>query len=222
MKEKKTIKGVKKTTQNYTGKVVNVVKKIIAVALLMGIMLTAAQAIRMFKHWYESRTNDVGVEDVQKQENVTFEDVKTLIEEYRAAIENNDVEEVKALESKLSKGNYFETLNEEFKEQVVESLGYDSQKVKIVTARDGVFLVDKKKAEKNMIFDHTGQINASVKYIDKNGKNPIIPQEIKTMVEAIGRDVSFARFRSLKDLERHYSNFEYVEDYVVELDDIER
>ena len=75
MKEKKTIKGVKKTTQNYTGKVVNVVKKIIAVALLMGIMLTAAQAIRMFKHWYESRTNDVGVEDVQKQENVTFEDV---------------------------------------------------------------------------------------------------------------------------------------------------
>ena len=42
------------------------------------------------------------------------------------------------------------------------------------------------------------------------------------MVEAIGRDVSFARFRSLKDSERHYSNFEYVEDYVVEIDDIER
>lgn len=222
MKEKRTIKGVKDTDQKYTGRVVGTIKKIIALALTLGIIITAAQAIRMYNHWRDSKTNSVGVEDVQKLEKVTFEDVKSLVEEYRDAKENNDTEKIKALEEKLGKGNYFEVLNEKFKEEIVKSLGYDPQKVEVVVVRGGVFLIDREKASQRVIVDHTGQINPGVKYIDENGKNPPIPQEMKTMADTLGRDISFARFRNLRDLDGHYSNLEYVEDYEVEVDDIER
>ena len=171
MKEKRTIKGVKENTQNYKGKAVDTIKKIVALALTLGIMITAAQAIRMYNRWRDSKTNGIGVGDVQKLKKVDFENVKSLVEEYRQAKENNDTEKIKSLEIKLSEGNYFEVLNESFKEQVVKSLGYDPQKVKVVSARDGVFLVDKEKASGRLLVDHTGQINSGVKYIDKNGKN---------------------------------------------------
>lgn len=222
MKEKRTIKGVKENTQNYKGKAVDTIKKIVALALTLGIMITAAQAIRMYNRWRDSKTNGIGVENVQKLKKVDFENVKSLVEEYRQAKENNDTEKIKSLEIKLSEGNYFEVLNESFKEQVVKSLGYDPQKVKVVSARDGVFLVDKEKASGRLLVDHTGQINSGVKYIDKNGKNPPIPQEMKEMIDALGKDISFARYRSIRDLEWHYSNFEYVGNYEIEKDDFER
>ena len=83
-------------------------------------------------------------------------------------------------------------------------------------------LVDKEKASQRMIMDHTGQINPAVKYYDANGKNPPIPNEMKTMADNLGKDISFARFRGMKDLEEHYANFEYIKGYVLEVEDFER
>lgn len=222
MKEKRTINGVKDTKQNYTGNVVGTIKKIIALALTLGIVITAAQAIRFFNHWRDAKGKDVVAEDVQKLKEVTFEDVKEIVKDYREAQENNDTERLKALDEKLQKGNYFEVLNSELKEQIVESLGLDTEKVEVVIARDGVFLVDKEKASQRMIMDHTGQINPAVKYYDANGKNPPIPNEMKTMADNLGKDISFARFRGMKDLEEHYANFEYIKGYVLEIEDFER
>ena len=222
MKEKRTINGVKDTKQNYTGNVVGTIKKIIALALTLGIVITAAQAIRFFNHWRDAKGKDIVAEDVQKLKEVTFEDVKEIVKDYREAQENNDTERLKALEEKLQKGNYFEVLNSELKEQIVESLGLDTEKVEVVIARDGVFLVDKEKASQRMIMDHTGQINPAVKYYDANGKNPPIPNEMKTMADNLGKDISFARFRGMKDLEEHYANFEYIKGYVLEVEDFER
>lgn len=222
MKEKRTINGVKDTKQNYTGNVVGTIKKIIALALTLGIVITAAQAIRFFNHWRDAKGKDVVAEDVQKLKEVTFEDVKEIVKDYREAQENNDTERLKALDEKLQKGNYFEVLNSELKEQIVESLGLDTEKVEVVIARDGVFLVDKEKASQRMIMDHTGQINPAVKYYDANGKNPPIPNEMKTMADNLGKDISFARFRGMKDLEEHYANFEYIKGYVLEVEDFER
>ena len=88
MKEKRTIKGVKENTQNYKGKAVDTIKKIVALALTLGIMITAAQAIRMYNRWRDSKTNGIGVGDVQKLKKVDFENVKSLVEEYRQAKED--------------------------------------------------------------------------------------------------------------------------------------
>ena len=147
---------------------------------------------------------------------VTFEDVKAIVEEYREAVESNDIEKQKSLNIKFAEGDYFSALLGKYKEQIVESLDLDPEKVEVVLARDGTFLVDKEKAKGKVIFDHAGQLLDSVKYLDKNGKNPQIPYEIKKMFNDLGTDMSVARYRGISDLERHYSNYEYIEQYEIE------
>lgn len=222
MKEKREIKGVKDTNQNYKGNCCGIIKKILALVLAAGMIITAAEAIRMYNQWRASKTQGTGIGQQDKLKDVSFEDVKSIIEEYREAEKNNDTEKIKALNIKLNEGNYFGALYEEFREQMVESLGHDPEKVEVFIARDGVFLIDKEKASKRMIVDFTGQINSSVKYIGKDGKNPKIPSEMKEMVRKLGDDKSFAKYNGIRELDQHYSNYEYLLEYVPERDSGER
>lgn len=222
MREKKEINGIKDTEQNYKGNAYGVIKKIIALVLSAGMVITAAEALRMYNQWRASKTPETEISNQDKVKEVSFEDVKNLVEEYREAKRNNDTEKIKSLDLKLSQGNYFEVLFRNFKEQMVESLGFDSEKVEIVIARNGTFLVDKEKAKGKVIMDHTGQISSSVKYIDKTGKNPIVPSEMQEMASLLGTDISAAKYKKMSDLESHYSNFEYVLEYEPEIEDSER
>lgn len=211
MKEKREIKGVKETNENYTGNVSGIVKKIIAIALSLGMLLTAAQAIRMYNEWKASRSNDTKIENVQKS--ISFEDVKNIIKEYREAVENNDSETIEKLDKQVKGGKYFDALFKEFEKELVKTLGYDPEVVEIVTARDGTFLVDKTKSAQRLAITSNGTINPWVKYIGKDGKNPPIPQELKEMYDELGKDMSFAGIRGIEGLEFHYSNLEALEDY---------
>ncbi|MBR3882080.1 MAG: hypothetical protein IKJ36_02300 [Clostridia bacterium] len=216
MKEKRKINGIKDNNQNYKGNVSEIVKKIMALVLSLGMMITAAEAIRMYNQWRASKNPEVGIENHDELKKVTFEDVKAIVEEYREAVESNDIEKQKSLNIKFAEGDYFSALLGKYKEQIVESLDLDPEKVEVVLARDGTFLVDKEKAKGKVILDHAGQLLDSVKYLDKNGKNPQIPYEIKKMFNDLGTDMSVARYRGISDLERHYSNYEYIEQYEIE------
>lgn len=216
MKEKRKINGIKDNNQNYKGNVSEIAKKIMALVLSLGMMITAAEAIRMYNQWRASKNPEVGIENHDELKKVTFEDVKAIVEEYREAVESNDIEKQKSLNIKFAEGDYFSALLGKYKEQIVESLDLDSEKVEVVLARDGTFLVDKEKAKGKVILDHAGQLIDSVKYLDKNGKNPQIPYEIKKMFNDLGTDMSVARYRRISDLERHYSNYEYIEQYEIE------
>lgn len=222
MKEKREIKGIKDTNENYNGNAYGIIKKIIALVLAAGMVITAAEAIRMYNQWHASKTQGTQIGQQDKLKDVSFEDVKSIVEEYRKALQDNDLEKIKSLEIKVREGNYFEVLFSGFKEQMVESLGFDSKKVEVVIARDGVFLVDKEKAKGKVIVDHTGQISNKVKYIDGKGKNPQIPMEMKNMVSALGTDMSAAKFKGMSDLEGHFSNYEELLTYVAEKDIGER
>lgn len=216
MKEKRKINGIKDNNQNYKGNVSEIVKKIMALVLSLGMMITAVEAIRMYNQWRASKNPEVGIENHDELKKVTFEDVKAIVEEYREAVESNDIEKQKSLNIKFAEGDYFSALLGKYKEQIVESLDLDPEKVEVVLARDGTFLVDKEKAKGKVILDHAGQLLDSVKYLDKNGKNPQIPYEIKKMFNDLGTDMSVARYRGISDLERHYSNYEYIEQYEIE------
>lgn len=216
MKEKRKINGIKDNNQNYKGNVSEIAKKIMALVLSLGMMITAAEAIRMYNQWRASKNPEVGIENHDELKKVTFEDVKAIVEEYREAVESNDIEKQKSLNIKFAEGDYFSALLGKYKEQIIESLDLDPEKVEVVLARDGTFLVDKEKAKGKVIFDHAGQLLDSVKYLDKNGKNPQIPYEIKKMFNDLGTDMSVARYRGIRDLERHYSNYEYIEQYEIE------
>ena len=216
MKEKRKINGIKDNNQNYKGNVSEIAKKIMALVLSLGMMITAAEAIRMYNQWRASKNPEVGIENHDELKKVTFEDVKAIVEEYREAVESNDIEKQKSLNIKFAEGDYFSALLGKYKEQIVESLDLDPEKVEVVLARDGTFLVDKEKAKGKVIYDHAGQLLDSVKYLDKNGKNPQIPYEIKKMFNDLGTDMSVARYRGIRDLERHYSNYEYIEQYEIE------
>lgn len=216
MKEKRKINGIKDNNQNYKGNVSEIAKKIMALVLSLGMMITAAEAIRMYNQWRASKNPEVGIENHDELKKVTFEDVKAIVEEYREAVESNDIEKQKSLNIKFAEGDYFSALLGKYKEQIVESLDLDPEKVEVVLARDGTFLVDKEKAKGKVILDHAGQLIDSVKYLDKNGKNPQIPYEIKKMFNDLGTDMSVARYRGISDLERHYSNYEYIEQYEIE------
>lgn len=216
MKEKRKINGIKDNNQNYKGNVSEIAKKIMALVLSLGMMITAAEAIRMYNQWRASKNPEVGIENHDELKKVTFEDVKAIVEEYREAVESNDIEKQKSLNIKFAEGDYFSALLGKYKEQIVESLDLDPEKVEVVLARDGTFLVDKEKAKGKVIYDHAGQLLDSVKYLDKNGKNPQIPYEIKKMFNDLGTDMSVARYRGISDLERHYSNYEYIEQYEIE------
>lgn len=216
MKEKRKINGIKDNNQNYKGNVSEIAKKIMALVLSLGMMITAAEAIRMYNQWRASKNPEVGIENHDELKKVTFEDVKAIVEEYREAVESNDIEKQKSLNIKFAEGDYFSALLGKYKEQIVESLDLDPEKVEVVLARDGTFLVDKEKAKGKVIFDHAGQLLDSVKYLDKNGKNLQIPYEIKKMFNDLGTDMSVARYRGISDLERHYSNYEYIEQYEIE------
>lgn len=216
MKEKRKINGIKDNNQNYKGNVSEIAKKIMALVLSLGMMITAAEAIRMYNQWRASKNPEVGIENHDELKKVTFEDVKAIVEEYREAVESNDIEKQKSLNIKFAEGDYFSALLGKYKEQIVESLDLDPEKVEVVLARDGTFLVDKEKAKGKVIFDHAGQLLDSVKYLDKNGKNPQIPYEIKKMFNDLGTDMSVVRYRGISDLERHYSNYEYIEQYEIE------
>lgn len=216
MKEKRKINGIKDNNQNYKGNVSEIAKKIMALVLSLGMMITAAEAIRMYNQWRASKNPEVGIENHDELKKVTFEDVKAIVEEYREAVESNDIEKQKSLNIKFAEGDYFSALLGKYKEQIVVSLDLDPEKVEVVLARDGTFLVDKEKAKGKVILDHAGQLLDSVKYLDKNGKNPQIPYEIKKMFNDLGTDMSVARYRGISDLERHYSNYEYIEQYEIE------
>lgn len=216
MKEKRKINGIKDNNQNYKGNVSEIAKKIMALVLSLGMMITAAEAVRMYNQWRASKNPEVGIENRDELKKVTFEDVKAIVEEYREAVESNDIEKQKSLNIKFAEGDYFSALLGKYKEQIVESLDLDPEKVEVVLARDGTFLVDKEKAKGKVILDHAGQLLDSVKYLDKNGKNPQIPYEIKKMFNDLGTDMSVARYRGISDLERHYSNYEYIEQYEIE------
>lgn len=216
MKEKRKINGIKDNNQNYKGNVSEIAKKIMALVLSLGMMITAAEAIRMYNQWRASKNPEVGIENHDELKKVTFEDVKAIVEEYREAVESNDIEKQKSLNIKFAEGDYFSALLGKYKEQIVVSLDLDPEKVEVVLARDGTFLVDKEKAKGKVILDHAGQLIDSVKYLDKNGKNPQIPYEIKKMFNDLGTDMSVARYRGISDLERHYSNYEYIEQYEIE------
>lgn len=220
MKEKRDINGVKENSQNYTGKATGIIKKILALALSLGIVLSAAQAIRMYNEWKSSKTQDTSIENVEK--GISFEDVKSLVQEYREAVKNNDNETIDKLEKKLHEGKYFDSLFGEFEKELIETLGYDPQNVDIVSARDGVFLVDKTKAAQRSAITSNGTINPWVKYIGENGKNPPIPTELKKMYTKLGEDMSFANIRGMEDLEAHFSNLESLEYYEIEEEDLSR
>ncbi len=211
MKEKREIKGVKETNENYTGNVSGIVKKIIAIALSLGMLLTAAQAIRMYNEWKASRSNDTKIENVQKS--ISFEDVQKIVEEYREAKKNNDTEKIDALNREAIEGNYTNVLFKGLKEEIIRSLGLDIEKVEVYEARDGVFLIDKEKIKKYAVVDHTGQINSRVKYVDKNGKNPKIPYEMRQMVSNLGKECGWGNHLRIADLEEYYADFEYVAEY---------
>lgn len=222
MREKRKINGVKDTEQNYKGNAYGTIKKVIALVLSAGMLITAAEALRMYNQWRDSKIPGTEVSDQKNVKDVSFEDVKKLVEEYREAKRNNDTEKIKSLDLKLSQGNYFEVLFGNFKEQMVESLGFDPERVEIVIARNGTFLVDKEKAKDKAVVDHTGQISSSVKYIDETGKNPKVPRKMQNMVSLLGTDVSVAKYKKMVDLESHYSNFEYLLEYEPEIDGDER
>ena len=221
MKNKREIKGIKDTNKNYTGHTNGIIKKIIALLLSAGIIITAAEAIELYNKWRASRTQDIEASQQEKIKQVSFEEVKQLVEEYREAISNNDTEKISSLESKLHEGNYFETLYGIVKTQAVESLGLDPEKVEVFTARDGIFLIDREKAKDRMRVDHTGQINPGVKYIAQNGKKPSIPSDMKKIISSLGDDKSAARYKRMDDLEAHYSNYEYLVEYELEIDERE-
>lgn len=213
MKKKKTITGVKKTTENYTGNVCSIIKRIIAAALALGVAITAAVAIKLFYKWQETRREEAGIVSQDNIKKVSFEDVQKIVEEYREAKKNNDTERIDELNREVSEGNYTSVLYEVLKEEIVRSLGLDPEKVEVYEARDGVFLIDKENAKKYAIVDHTGQINNRVKYIDKNGKNPKIPYEMRQMVSDLGRVHGWGRHVRMADLDTYYANFEYVAEY---------
>lgn len=219
MKEKREIKGVKDTNENYTGHVKGIVTKIIALLLSVGIIITAVEAIELYNRWRASRTQDIEASQQEKIKQVSFQEVKQLVEEYREAVSNNDTEKISSLESKLHEGNYFDVLYGIVKTQAVESLGLDPEKVEVFTARDGIFLIDKEKAKDRLRVDHTGQINPGVKYIAQNGKNPSIPSDIKKIISSLGDDMSAARYKRMDDLEVHYSNYEYLVEYELEIEE---
>lgn len=219
MKEKREIKGVKDTNENYTGHVKGIVTKIIALLLSVGIIITAVEAIELYNRWRASRTQDIEASQQEKIKQVSFQEVKQLVEEYREAVSNNDTEKISSLESKLHEGNYFDVLYGIVKTQAVESLGLDPEKVEVFTARDGIFLIDKEKAKDRLSVDHTGQINPGVKYIAQNGKNPSIPSDIKKIISSLGDDMSAARYKRMDDLEAHYSNYEYLVEYELEIEE---
>lgn len=58
--------------------------------------------------------------------------------------------------------------------------------------------------------------------ISCNGKNPIIPTEMKKMVSKLVDDMSAAKYKKVSDLESHYSNFECLLEYEPEIKDNER
>ncbi len=213
MKKKKTITGVKKTTESYTGNVCSIIKRIIAAALALGVAITAAVAIKLFYKWQETRRQEAGIVAQDNIKKVSFEDVQKIVEEYREAKNNNDTERIEELNREVSEGNYAGVLYKGLKEEIVRSLGLDPEKVEVYEARDGVFLIDKEKSKKRAIVDHTGQINNWVKYVDKNGKNPKIPYEMKQMVSDLGRVCGWGRYMRIADLDAYYADFEYVAGY---------
>ena len=213
MKKKKTITGVKKTTESYTGNVCSIIKRIIAAALALGVAITAAVAIKLFYKWQETRRQEAGIVAQDNIKKVSFEDVQKIVEEYREAKKNNDTERIEELNREVSEGNYAGVLYKGLKEEIVRSLGLDPEKVEVYEARDGVFLIDKEKSKKRAIVDHTGQINNWVKYVDKNGKNPKIPYEMKQMVSDLGRVCGWGRYMRIADLDAYYADFEYVSGY---------
>lgn len=213
MKKKKTITGVKKTTESYTGNVCSIIKRIIAAALALGVAITAAVAIKLFYKWQETRRQEAGIVAQDNIKKVSFEDVQKIVEEYREAKNNNDTERIEELNREVSEGNYAGVLYKGLKEEIVRSLGLDPEKVEVYEARDGVFLIDKEKSKKRAIVDHTGQINNWVKYVDKNGKNPKIPYEMKQMVSDLGRVCGWGRYMRIADLDAYYADFEYVSGY---------
>ena len=213
MKEKRNINGVKDTNQNYKGTVAEIVKKIIAIALSLGMMITAAQAIRMYNEWRASKTQDIESAQKENIKQVSFEDVQKIVEEYREAKKNNDTEKIDALNREAIEGNYTSVLFKGLKEEIIRSLGLDIEKVEVYEARDGVFLIDKEKIKKYAVVDHTGQINSRVKYVDKNGKNPKIPYEMRQMVSNLGKECGWGNHLRIADLEEYYADFEYVAEY---------
>ena len=63
MKEKRKINGIKDNNQNYKGNVSEIAKKIMALVLSLGMMITAAEAIRMYNQWRASKNPEVGIEN---------------------------------------------------------------------------------------------------------------------------------------------------------------
>lgn len=213
MKKKKNITGVKKTTESYTGNVYSIVKRIIAAALALGVAITAAVAIRLFHKWQETRRQEAGIVAQDNIKKVSFEDVQKIVEEYREAKKNNDTERIEELKREVSEGDYASVLYKGLKEEIVRSLGLNPEKVEVFEARDGVFLIDKEKAKEHARVDHTGQISSRVKYIDKNGKNPKIPYEMRKMVSDLGKVHGMGKYMRIDELDAYYTDFEYVSEY---------
>ena len=104
MKEKRKVSLNKDNKKSYKGNVGIVIRKILAVALSIGLMITAAEAIRLFNQWYASRHNETNI--TVQQEEISMEEVKALVEEYRAA--GNDETKISALNEKLKDPKYME------------------------------------------------------------------------------------------------------------------
>ena len=215
MKEKRKMSLNKDNKKSYKGNVGIVIRKILAVALSIGLMITAAEAIRLFNQWYASRHNETNI--TVQQEEISMEEVKALVEEYRAA--GNDETKISALNEKLKDPKYMEALYRGFKEEMVIALGLDPEKVEVFEARDGIFLIDKTRVAGKLMVDHTGQINPAVKYLNKEGKNPPIPKDMKDMYYDISRDFALSGMIGIETFDGHYSNLEYLQDYQLDLGD---
>lgn len=218
MKNRRKINGVKNTNENYKGNASVIVKKIVALLLSVGMIITAAEAIELYNRWRASKTKDTETAEKQNIREVSLEDVKQIVEEYREAKNNNDTEKIKEINMKLSEGNYIDALNKGLKEQVVKSLGLDPEKVDVLQARDGVFLIDKEKAKKGAVVDHTGQINNSVKYVDENGKNPKIPHEMKQILLRVGNATPTGKYMRIDELDVYYADLEEVAEYSADIE----
>lgn len=206
MKEKRNINGIKDNDKNYKGNVKSIVTKVIAVALSLGLALSAAEAIRMYNEWRASKNPEVGIENVQKE--ISFDDVENIVKQYRDAFAKNDLETIEKLDKEVKSNEYFGPLYEAFKQKIVEDMGYDFDKVDIVAARDGYFLVDREKAALRSAITSNGTINSFVKFIGEDGKNPSVPYEVKEMLRKLSINMSTPSIRDIEDLDEHYKKFE--------------
>lgn len=77
----------------------------------------------------------------------------------------------------LKKYDY--TTLHELEIDIIESLGYDPQKVAIVFGRDGFYLADKDKMEEHVYISSNGTVSNRVKVRDEEGKVVSIPFEAK-------------------------------------------